>query len=223
MIRNIFLGAAALAAAAVLPNVAAHAAGSAVGSSDGPAASQWEIGPIIRGRNYSVNMPATLSDTRDGPAFDFPYPTAANGHVHYVTVPVRSLEGARRITLRYRIDAKPGTRFLAQESPGGDGTLSLYFQRGGDRWSARTPHHRWYSPVNRVMPLRPGTHTVSINLDEPWIAMMGGDARALPQAFDAAISQTATVGFTFGGTSGRGHGVFATGPARFTVLDYRIE
>lgn len=215
MFKKLFASVAMVAAAFAGPNVALQAAG--------PSAAQWAIGPIIKGRNYSVNMPQTLHETSDGPAFDFPYPSAANGHVHYVTVPVQSLQGAKRLTLRYRIDAKPGTRFLEQENPQGLGTLSLYFQRAGDRWSMRTPHHRWYAPSNREMPLRPGTHTVSISLNEPWVAMMGGDAKTLPQAFDSALNQTAYVGFTFGGSSGRGHGVFATAPARFTVLDYRIE
>ncbi|MXP43466.1 hypothetical protein [Allopontixanthobacter sediminis] len=215
MFKQLTIGSAILAAAFTLPNTAVNAAG--------PAASEWSIGPIIRGRNYSVNMPRTMQETRDGPAFDFPYPAAANGHVHYVTVPVRSLEGAKRITLTYRIDAKPGTRFLEQENPAGPATLSLYIQRAGDRWTARTPHHRWYSPAGRDLPLSPGTHTVSISLTEPWIAMMGGDASSLPQAFDAALRETSQIGFTFGGASGRGHGVFATAPARFTVLDYRIE
>jgi hypothetical protein len=189
----------------------------------GPAASQWEIGPVINGRNYSVNMPATLEPGRDGPAFDFPYPSASAGQVNYVTVPVRSLEGARRITLTYRIDAARGVRFVPEESPGEQALLSLYFQRAGDRWTARTPHHRWYSPVARAVPLTAGTHSVSIALDEPWKAMMGGDGHSLPAQFARAKAEAAVVGFTFGASGGRGHGVYATGPARFTVLDFRID
>lgn len=189
----------------------------------GPAAQEWAIGPIIRGRNYSVNMPRTMQQGRDGPYFDFPGPDRANGHVHYVTTPAPLLEGARRITLRYRIDAAPGVRFVQQESLAPTGTLSLYFQRMGDRWTARTPHHRWYSPSARLMPLRPGTHTVSISLAEPWTAMMGGTSHTLPEAFQAALAQPGEIGFTFGGDSGLGHGVYATGPARFTVLDFRVQ
>lgn len=189
----------------------------------GPAASQWEIGPIIRGKNYSVNMPPTLEEGRGGPGFDFPYPSAAAGQVNYVTVPVRSLEGARRITLTYRIDAARGVRFVPEEVPAERALLSLYFQRAGDRWTARTPHHRWYAPNDRVMPLTPGTHSISIALDEPWVAMMGGDARTLPQAFARAKAEAAEVGFVFGAAGGRGHGVYATGPARFTVLNFEIE
>lgn len=188
-----------------------------------PDAADWQIGPIIKGRNYSVGMPLRLEPGRDGPRFDFPYPTASAGHVHYVTVPVRSLEGARSISLTYRIDAKPGVRFVPQQYPEQPAILSLYFQRAGDRWTARTPHHRWYSPVDRAVPLRAGTHTVTIALDEPWKAMMGGDATALTEQFARAKDEAAVVGFVLGSSGGRGHGVFATGPARFTVLDFVID
>lgn len=204
---------AALAALAGVPAMAG----------EGPEAWQWNIGPVIKGKNYSVNMPRTMYETREGPAFDFPYPTKADGHVHYITVPVRSLQGAQRISLTYRIDAKRGTRFIPQEYPDHDATLSLYFQRAGDRWSRKYPRHRWYSPNDRVMRLTPGTHTVSISLDEPWIAVLGGNNKTHPREFAAALNDTMRLGFTFGSSSGRGHGVYATGPARFTVLDFRIE
>lgn len=214
--HRILLAAAALAAtaAALLASVAIAA---------GPAASQWEIGPIIRGKNYSVNMPLRPTATRAGPSFEIPGPTAADGHVHYVTVPTRPLQGARRITLKYRIDAAPGTRFVPQESPELQATLSLYFQRAGDGWTRRQPDWRWYSPFNRTMPLRPGTHTVSIGLDEDWIAMTGPGAHANPGGFAEALAETQRVGFTFGSEGGRGHGVYATAPARFTILDFRVE
>lgn len=214
--HRILLAVAALSAtaAALLASVALAAA---------PPAKAWEIGPIIRGKNYSVNMPLRPSATRAGASFAIPGPTAADGHVHYVTVPTGPLEGARRITLTYRIDAAPGTRFVPQESPQLPATLSLYFQRAGDGWTTRQPDWRWYAPTNRTMPLRPGTHTVSIGLDEDWIAMTGPAAHANPRGFAAALAQTQRVGFTFGSEGGRGHGVYATAPARFTILDFRVE
>lgn len=188
-----------------------------------PPADLWEIGPIIRGKNYSYRMPLRPEETRAGASFEIPGPTAADGHVHYLTVPTRPLAGARRITLTYRIDAGPGTRFVPQESPHLPATLSLYFQRAGDGWTMRQPDWRWYAPTNRTMPLRPGTHTVSIGLDENWIAMTGPAAHANPHGFRAALAETARVGFTFGSEGGRGHGVYATRPARFTILDFRVE
>lgn len=197
-------------------------AGAAIAA--GPPAAAWEIGPVIRGKNYSVNMPLRPEDTRAGPSFAIPGPTRADGHVHYVTIPTRPLEGARRITLKYRIDAAPGTRFVPQEFPEEQATLSLYFQRAGDGWTRRQPDWRWYAPAGRTMPLRPGTHTVSIGLDEDWTAMTGPGAHANPRGFAKALAETARVGFTFGvDYGGRGHGVFATAPARFTILDFRVE
>lgn len=194
---------------------------SPVALAGGPSAQEWSIGPIIKGRNYSVGMPLTMFETRAGPAFDFPYPTAAQGHVHYVTTPARSLDGASRITVRYRIDARPGTRFYQQENPSAPGMLSLYFQRVGDRWTTRTPHYRWYAPSN--LPLSPGTHTVSISLDQSWTSMMGRSSHDLPRDFEMALRDADRIGFTFGGNHGLGHGVFATGPARFTLLDFRVD
>ena len=80
---------AATAAATLTPLGIAEAAG--------PAAKAWSIGPVIRGRNYSVGMPRNLEPGPDGPSFQFPYPTRDAGHVHAVTFPVGSLAGAKRI------------------------------------------------------------------------------------------------------------------------------
>lgn len=202
---------------------AAIALGAASAATAAPPAGAWEIGPIIRGKNYSYRMPLRPDESRDGPSFAIPGPTAEDGQVHYLTVPTRPLQGARRIALTYRIDAAPGTRFVPQESPALPATLSLYFQRAGDGWTARQPDWRWYAPANRTVPLRPGTHTVSIGLDEDWVAMTGPGAWANPRGFAAALADTARVGFVFGSEGGRGHGVYATAPARFTILDFRVE
>lgn len=216
--HRILLAAAAMALAAA---TLLAMAGSAFAA--GPAAGQWEIGPVIRGKNYSYRMPLRPEARRDGPSFAIPGPSAADGHVHYLTVPTGPLAGARRITLTYRIDAAPGTRFVPQETPDQAATLSLYFQRAGDGWTMRQPDWRWYAPHARTVPLRPGTHRVSIALDENWVAMSGSDAQSNPRGFAAALADTARVGFVLGSSSGRGHGVFATAPARFTILDFRVE
>ena len=207
---------AATAAATLTPLGIAEAAG--------PTAKAWSIGPVIRGRNYSVGMPRNLEPGPDGPSFQFPYPTRDAGHVHAVTFPVGSLAGAKRITLTYRIDAARGVQFYGQEN-GGPGWLSLFFQQRGDNWSAKGRYetYRWYSPNERIETLRPGVHTVSIGLDEEWNAVVAWKRSANPAAFQAALANADNVGLVFGSSSGLGHGVYATGPARFTILDYRIE
>ena len=101
-----------------------------------PPAGAWEIGPSIRGRNYSVGMPTQPAPARGGGvAFDFPI--AGRGQVDAMITDVGPLAGARQITMRYRIDAARGTRFVPFERPNEPATVSLYFQRRGDNWSAR--------------------------------------------------------------------------------------
>ena len=127
------------------------------------------------------------------------------------------------MTIRYRVDALPRTRFVAQES-GANGTFGLAFQRAGDNWSAKGRYetYRWYSPV--IVPLEPGVHTFKARLDDPrWKAVMSTTAASNPAAFAAALAQTESVSLTFGGPGGRGHGVYATAPATFTILHFSIN
>lgn len=197
----------------------------------GPAAdaANWEIGPIIRGKSRSDGMPLRPAqaglEAVGGWSFDFPGPSARNGHVNYVTMPSRSLGGARRITMTYRIDAGRGVQFHPQEYPGTPATMSLYFQVRGDNWTARDQYRfaRWYAPAEKVETLRPGTHTVSIDMDENWIAVVAFKRDTAPEEFRRALANASRIGLTFGGKGGRGHGVYATGAARFTLLDFRVE
>src|SRR5690606_38161200 len=125
-------------------------------------AGSWEIGPWVRGKNYSVGMPARPSPARGGGlAMDFPGP---GGQVDALTVATGPLAGARRITVHYRIDAARGTRFVPDEVPAETATGSLYFQRAGDTWTARGRYgsYRWYAPPRAVFPITPGTNTMTV-------------------------------------------------------------
>lgn len=204
-----------------LPLALIAGAAASIAVAAAPPAEAWQIGPIIRGKNYSVGISGTLRPGPQGPWFAFP--EQGRGHIHYVTLPTGSIEGARQITVRYRIDAAPGTRFIAQEY-GHAGNFGLAFQRMGDNWSAkgRFDTYRWYSPS--ILPLTPGTHTFTARLDDPrWISVGYNPASANPQAFAAAMAQAESVSMTFGAEGGRGHGVYSTAPARFTLLDFRIS
>lgn len=184
----------------------------------------WQIGPVIGGRNYSVGMPRAPMPAGRGWQFDFPYPHEGAGHVHYVTFNPGSLAGKSRIVVRYRVDAAPGVRFASRRNAAQPATVSLYFQRRGDSWSGRGQyeHFRWFAPAAAVRELRPGVHEMSVSLRDGWTSVLGRPAAANPQAFHAAIGETQSVGLLFGSAAGRGHGVFATGPARFTLISFRI-
>lgn len=181
------------------------------------ASSGWRI-------DHSPGVPPRPMAVPGGFAIDFPYPVARAGHVHYVTAPRGSLLGKRAITLRYRIDAAPGTRFVPQETPRVPATLSLYLQRRGDNLSGRGRYafYRWYAPLHTLVQLSPGEHRVTVRLDDNWISVMGAPAAGNRQAFRDALAGPGRVGFVLGTARARGHGVYATGPARMTVTGFQI-
>jgi hypothetical protein len=189
------------------------------------ASGPWEIGPVIRGRNYSQGMPPAPVPAGRGWMFDFPGEATSPGSIHYVTLRTGPLEGARGLIVRYRIDAAPGVRFVPQEKPGEPATVSLMFQRAGDSWSGkRHEFHRWYAPTATVRELGPGRGEIVVNLDDAaWISVFGRPASQFPEAFADALSETERVGLVFGSAGARGHGVYATGPARFRLDSFRIE
>ena len=186
----------------------------------------WDIGPDVRGRNYSVGMPLKPTPLRRGGwAFDFPYPNANAGHVHAVTFDPGSLENASKIVMRYRIDAARGVRFAPQEVPDQPATVSLYFQRLGDSWSGKRKYefYRWYAPTTSIRQISTGEHEVVVSLADPnWSSVEGQLAQSHPVAFEAALVQTGRIGIAFGSRHLRSHGVYSTGPAKFTLLEFRI-
>ena len=189
-------------------------------------AAGWEIGPDVRGRNYSVGMPLQPTHNRKGGwSFEFPYPNAGVGHVHAVTFNPGSLKNASKIVMRYRIDAARGNRFAPQETPDQAATVSLYFQRLGDSWSGKRHYefYRWYAPAHSVKEITPGEHEVVVSFaDQNWVSVQGRTVVTNPSAFEYARFETARIGIAFGGPSGRAHGVYSTGPAKFTLLEFRI-
>lgn len=188
-------------------------------------AHMWEIGPIIRSRNLSVGMPLSPTPAGRGWHFDFPYPDVRAGHVHYVTFRSGPLLGKSRIVVRYRVQAPRGVRFVPQEQPQAPATVSLVFQRGGDSWTGRGQYNyfRWYAPPSTVREIAPGEREISVSLDDPnWISINGGRAAANSAAFEEALAETHRVGLVFGSQSLRGHGVYSTGPARFTLISFRV-
>ena len=188
-----------------------------------PPAQAWEIGPTIRGRNYSEGMPRLPDAARDGGVeFEFP---RNGGEVDALVTAIRPLSGAREVSLRFRIDAAPNTRFIAAETPEQTATVSVYFQQAGDNWSGRGRYgsYRWYAPTQAVVPLTPGVHTINVRLDEPWTNVNGVANSRDPEGFAAALANSARFGVAFGTSGRRSHGVYATGPARFTLLSFDIR
>lgn len=183
---------------------------------------QWTIGPVINGRNHSQGMPLHPTPLRNGFRIDLP---RAPGSVHYVTFPHGSLAGKSRIVMRYRVEAAPGVRIVPRTSPGSPSMITLYFQRAGDNWRARGPFeaYRWYATFATQSPITPGEHVMVAPLSGNWTAIQSSSARTNPRGFRDAVANADQVGFVLGGGDGYGHGVFATGPARLIVTEFRVE
>lgn len=186
-------------------------------------ASQWTIGPVIAGRNYSRGMPLHPLP-RPGGGWQVELPQAPRS-LHYLTFRHGSLAGKSRIVMRYRIEAAPGVRIVPRTSRSAPSMITLYFQRAGDDWSAsgRTETYRWFAGFATQSPVTPGDHVISARLDGNWAAVMSSTARTNPAAFRAAIANADAVGFVLGGGDGLGHGVQATGAARLIVTNFRVE
>lgn len=211
----------------ILLGMALIGASGAANAQSAPPADAWQIGPLIKGRNYSVGMPYSPTPNRrgDGWSFNFPNPSADVGHVHYLTFRSGSLEGKRKIVMRYRIDAAKGTKFVPQQQPNLPGTIRLYFQRQGDKWSGKGRYlwYRWYAPNATVKELSPGTFTLEADLTvNGWVPVSGGERNGRADAFADALAYADRVGFVMGSRSAAGHGVYATDRARFTLLSFDI-
>jgi hypothetical protein len=182
----------------------------------------WTIGPIINGRSYSRLMPLRPSPG-PGQAWHVNLPTAP-GSLNAVTFRHGPLAGKRQIVMRYRIEAAPGVRIEPRTAPGGVGLITLYFQRSGDNWSAsgRFETYRWYATF-ATRQMTPGEHQIIAPLSGDWTAVMVSRARTSPDRFAEALANADQVGFVLGGGEGFGKGVYATGPARLVVTDFRVE
>lgn len=182
----------------------------------------WVIGPIHNGRNYSRHMPLHPTPRRNGGwHIDLPQ---APGSAHYLTFRHGPLAGKSRIVMRYRVEAAPGVRVLARSDGRSDALITPYFQRRGDNWSARGrfESYRWYGTF-ATQTIKPGEHLIVAPLNGLWTAVETSSARTNPIGFREAVADADQVGFVLGGGDGYGHGVFATGPARLVVTEFRVE
>ncbi len=184
----------------------------------------WLIGPIIEGKNYSVGMPEHPTPNGDG-SYSFTMPATPAVHTHYVTLPHGSLAGKTSIRFRYRIEMEPGTVIQPRTAPGGPSMITLYFQQRGDDWSgsARYETYRWYYTPGTIMPLTAGEFEMVAPLDGNWTAIQMSSRETEPGRYAAAIADATEVGFVLGGGDGYGHGVYSEGgPVRFTIISYEV-
>jgi hypothetical protein len=182
-------------------------------------AADWEIGPVIDGKDYSKNVPLHPIQDSDGSwHIDLPQ----SDGVHYVTHSIGSLTGKSKITIQYRVEMADGVKIVPSSNPSMPSIgPTLYFQRSGDDWS--TDGYRWWATFNAPSPIVAGTFTLTAPLDGAWTSVETKTAANSPTDFAQAKANAARVGFTLGGGTGYGHGVYATGQARIVVTGFSVE
>ena len=165
---------------------------------------EWRIG-------YSPGMPNTPVMQGSGWYFDFPTDPAS--HVHYVQwFKPPALVGS--LYVKFTVT---GGGFIAPRYPGETAVVSLLIQRKGDDWTAQGKYqgYRWFSSA--IVTLADGQFEITAPLNvASWSDVEGGRD---PAAFAEAIRNVENVGLVFGVSGGRGHGVYATEPSRFTLLE----
>jgi hypothetical protein len=182
-------------------------------------AQNWEIGPLINGKDYSAGMPLHPVQTSDGWAFDIPL---GPNSVNYVTFPFGSLTGKKEIVMHYRIEADPGVQIVPVCCSGSPAIgPTMYIQEQGDDWV--TDGQRWWATFDTKSPMIGGDFDVTIPLNGAWTSVMTMTAQSNPQQFVTAKDNAGRIGFTLGGGDGFGHGVYATGPARVVVTAFKVD
>ncbi len=168
---------------------------------------------------WSIGAPETRST-------DETFTIPRTGSINYVTRPSGSLAGKKRITLRYRIEMAEGVQIIPASVAEQLSIITLYFQRQGDDWSGGGEKNlfRWYATSKFQSPIVAGEHVLTASLaDDIWTAVNDGNSAAQASYFALAMRDASRVGFVLGGGTGFGHGVRATGPATFTIVDFRVD
>lgn len=166
---------------------------------------------------HSLGLPAGPVEEVGGYVIHMPSQSA---EPHYVTKASGPLAGKSKITMTYKVEGGPIVPVTAPTSPS---ILTLYFQRAGDNWTAEREAYRWYAKFANHLPITEGDHTIEAPLDGEWTAAVSSSRSSNPQAFAAALQETARVGFVLGGGTGLGHGVYAVNPAKITIQSFRVE
>lgn len=185
----------------------------------GPVCSDWEIGPVISGYNYSLGLPLHPTLEANG---ECSFAISTTAEPHYITRAINGLAGKTKMTLVYRAEGAVGTlihgKGCAVTSPS---SIVPYFQRAGDNWSA--DGYRWWAPYARIRLDKPSAGAVAVLFAGPWVAHYSLTAVANPTQFAAAKTNAGRIGFTFANCEGQGHGARATAPVKFVIASFTVE
>lgn len=101
--------------------------------------------------------------------------------------------------------------------------VTLFLWENGDTGSGQGVYETYREWCGRAVITNPGTYTVSCVLNAGnWTGVFGQTPSAA--AFQQLLNNLYAVGFTFGGASYAGHGLYsATGSFAFKLISYTVQ
>src|SRR5262245_24315315 len=176
------------------------------------ATSGWSI-------RYSPGMPPSMSQNADGTYFvGLPYQDG----LRYVVQGAQGDPTGKTITIKFEL-VGAGELLAVDPRETCPCSVSIFLQQQGDSLTGTDEFKRWWS---HKIPLDPQGEASVIVSPENWTQVFGKRGSDFPQQFQAAMSNLANVGFTFGGTYFAGHGIYVkqgTGSVRFVLKEYSAK
>ena len=168
---------------------------------------------------YSPGMPPSMSQDADDTYYvDLPYQDG----LHYVVQGAQGNLTGKAISIKFELIGA-GELLTSDPSETCPCSVSLYLQQQGDTLTAADEFKRWWS---HKIPLNPQGDALVVVSPENFTQVFGKRGSDFPQQFQAAMSNLANVGFTFGGTRSAGHGIYVkqgTGSVRFVLKEYSVK
>lgn len=153
------------------------------------------------------------------PSFDFP---AAPGSAHYVVQPGKAQQLGQTLMAIFTISGS-GSWGISDPSDTLPPTMHLFLWENGDNLSGAGAYETYREWCGRTEISNPGQYIVSCKLDPAlWTGVFGQTPSA--GAFQHLLNNIYGVGFTFGGASFSGHGVYsASGTMHFQLDAFSIQ
>jgi hypothetical protein len=168
---------------------------------------------------YSPGMPPSMSQDADDTYYvDLPYQDG----LHYVVQGAQGNLTGKTISIKFELIGA-GELLTSDPSETCPCSVSLYLQQQGDTLTAADEFKRWWS---HKIPLNPQGDALVVVSPENFTQVFGKRGSDFPQQFQAAMSNLANVGFTFGGTRSAGHGIYVkqgTSSVRFVLKEYSVK
>jgi hypothetical protein len=173
-----------------------------------PGAGQWV--------DFGRNEPAISNG-----AFTFPGPSGVAGY--FYTKPPATIAQGQTVTLVYSIDGSTPEWGVNDATDVPPATMHLFLWRSGDDLSCNgaMASYRFWAPSGVTLKLGDDQTLTSVLDPSVWTNCYGEHDTG---GFAGALENAMGIGFTFGGKSFFGHGVYlSSGSATFKVSSYTVR